>query len=478
MMNFKIFLSLVVAFAIAENANSQTIFSGCTQTTTGSIFVTCSVNNGQFPSRVSTGVIATVIETLIIQNQNSGTIPDNSFSGLTINNLIMSTNSLTSITANAFTGTTKLTSATFGEQSLNSIVATAFTAVRSTLTTLSFAESSMTVSRFTTIKDGIQTLTGLTSLTLDNNQLISLNSGWFNGLTGLQKFSAKTNQIADVQADTFKFNTALTDIDLSSNSLADMTKLITALTPVASTLEKLTLSLNKFTTINDFASFRALKTLILSQNLIASISSTNSFSNLPALTQIDLSTNSLTAVPAITNQLQLISLDVSTNKITTIADNAFSRSAVPTNGVNLKLNGQTITSFSNSAFCSALDPFYTQIEIDDASLTNFNKCFFKQLKPANAGLRVNFNVVVAPGQTSTFCNCNNKVFANTNQVDLTGACASFTDACSTTNYVDDCAATYTCARATATSSANSFIKFEYMGFIIINSLLFLVLKQF
>jgi len=257
---------------------------------------------------------------------------------------------------------------------------------------------------------------------------------------------------------------------LSSNQLTDMAALNTALSPLVGTLQKLTLSSNRFTTVNDFSAFTALKSLKLNSNLLATISSSNSFVGMPALTDIDLSTNSLTSVPLITNQLNVINYDLSNNKIVSFPENALTRSTVPTTGLNANFDGQTISTFPTTAFCSASDPFYSQISLTDASLVNFNKCLFKQLKPANAALRVSLNVIPAAGQTtSTFCNCDNKVFANTNQVDLTGACSTFTDACTGTAYVDTCPTTYTCPRAVSTSGSSN-LRFEFIGFILLNVL--------
>ncbi len=283
-MDFKKYILLLAACIIIDRANGV-VFNGCTEINSGAI-ITCNTANSPFPSRTATGIVSTVIDILLIQNQNFATIPDSSLSGLTINNYLMRNNGLSSITANAFTGTTKLTSATFSESGLNSIVSTAFDPIKASLTTLSFTSSGMTNTRFETVKDGIQGLNALSTLTLDTNSLISLNAGWLNGLTGLKVFSAKSNQIQSVQADAFKFNTAITEVDLSSNQLTDMAALNTALSPLVGTLQKLTLSSNRFTTVNDFSAFTALKSLKLNSNLLATISSSNSFVGMPALTDI------------------------------------------------------------------------------------------------------------------------------------------------------------------------------------------------
>ena len=480
-MNFNFnFILQVVLLTVMTVQTSATVFSSCIETGTSSLNILCTVQ-GQLTSSsrtVALSVVSTPITLLVISNQAFTSIPDNLLSGLSVTNAIISGNGLTSLTAGTFAGATTIGTVAFAETLLSTIAATAFTPIASSLTALSFASSSITNTRFLTLSSGIQSLRTLSMLTLDTNSLISLEPGWFNGLTGLKTFSAKTNQIASINANAFQFNTALTSIDLTSNLLTDMTGLNTALTPLLSTLQTLTLTSNRFTSIVDFPAMPALKILNLNLNLITSIVSSNSFDNKPVMTTINLANNQLASIPAIVNQLRILNYDLSSNSILAIPNNAFSRSTVPTVGITAKLNGNAISTFPVSAFCSASTNFYTDIDIGSASMANFNKCLFKQLKPANAANTVTLNVVAAAGVTdfTSICNCANAVFATNNQVTLTGACATFNDPCTTTPYVDDCPTTYTCA--SASTSGSDKIRFEYIGFIFMNAVFLVISRQF
>lgn len=462
-----------------HNTKAQTVFNSCTQLTT---FIVCSTaNQNQFPTRNTTGTISTTFASVTLGNQNFAAITDGGFGGLTIIELGFTSNNLQSIGDNAFTGATSIAKISFNEASLASISTNAFNPIKSSLTELSFLSSGITVTRMNTLKEGFQILNTLTTLTLDTNSLITISSGWLTGLTGLQTLSVKSNQLAGIDATAFSTNAALKSIDLTSNQLTDMSQLITALTPLTNVLESLTLTSNQFTSVVDFPAFPKLLTLDLSSNMIASLASDNTFVNLPALTSIVLSNNQLTVVPKITNQNTLLTLTFKNQtSFTTLPANSFYRTSTPTAGVNVNLDGNTIGTFDVKAFCSGQGPYYSQVVVTFDSVANFNKCSFKQMKNDNTGLRTNFFVVEKTGVTdyTSFCNCENKVFANNNQVDLTGACASFTDACSTTTYTDNCAADYTCARITTTTSASPIIRFEYLGLIVTNLIILISVRQF
>lgn len=476
-MKFNFGLILLTTYCMISHQISATVFNGCSEVNLGSTLnIFCnSATATTFPTRTNASeTVSTNILIFTIQSQRFTAIPANSFFGLSISELIFSTNGLTALGSTDFTGATSIASATFSETSLTTINAATFTPIASSLRTLSFTRSQITTTRMELLKDGLQSLNQITKLTLDTNSLVTLSSGWFTGLTGLQELSVKSNSLAGIDSTAFSSNTALKKIDLSTNQLTDMTSLMTALTPLASVLETLTLDSNRFTTVVDMSAMSALKTLSLKSNMIATLASTNTFTNLPGLTSIDLSQNSLTAVPAITKQLGLVSLDISNNSITTLADNALSRESTPTTGASILMDLNTIATFGTKSFCSASSPFYSQIDLTYASFKNFNKCLFKQMKPANAGLRVTMRIVPQTGVTNytDVCNCDNQVFANTNQVDLTGACTVLT---CTNTYSDTCAADYTCTR---TTSGGVKVNVGFLGFIVANAIFLLAFTQF
>lgn len=477
-MNSKALSIIVTTLCLSALTSAQTVFNGCSQLPVTPINIFCNTPSTSFPTRQTSGTIASTILFAIFDGQTSSSIPSGTFTGLTITTLILTNNSISLLDDNSFTGATSIQSLSFAETSLSNITSAAFTPLASTLTDLSFANSALTATKMTDISPGLQSLTALTTLTLDNNNILTLVKTWISGLTALQTFSAKSNGLLSVAADTFSSNTALKSIDLSSNSLSDMSTLLSAVSGLSGVLETLTLSNNNFASIVDFPSMTALKTLDLSNNQISSVASTNTFTNAAALTSISLAGNQLTAVPSIASQTALLSLDLSNMAtLSTIADNSFSRSVVPTAGVNVDLSNDTVT-FANKAFCHGVSPYYNQITVRFNSLGSFNKCLFKQMKNANAGLRATFFVGTETGVTdyTSFCNCDNKVFATNNQVDLGGACANFTDACTTTTYTDNCAADFTCA--TTTTSGAFKVKFEYLGFLVMNALFMFTYKQF
>lgn len=473
------FITLIISL-ISKNVEAN-VYSSCIEAS-GSTIITCSVA-GQITtsSRVNPNtVVSTSIRLLTIANQNIQTIPDGIFYGLTVSDLILNSNSLTSLTSSSFGNATSMTSIAISETQLNSIDSTAFTPIASSLRTLSLINSGVTITRLNTLKTGFTPLTALTSLILDSNNIISLQNGFFDSLTGLTSLSVKSNTLAGLESNVFNLNTQLNSLDLSENSLTDMSQITTALTPIASTLQTLTLNNNRIATITDLPSLTALRILDLSNNLIATLSTSATFSLATALTSIKLASNKLSTVPSILNQPNLIELDMSSQdgNYVSVAANSFARTSTPTVGVFVNLDNNTITTYDTNSFCSTGTQYYTKVTVNyDSFKTTFNKCLIQQLQPPNAGLSVELYITPKDGVTSytDICNCENKVFASNYQVTLTGACANFTDSCSTTTFSNTCSSTYTCTR-TASGSSNN--RFRYFAFIILNTLFLITYKQF
>lgn len=481
-MGFKIRLIASIALIISlisKNAEAN-VYQSCIEAA-GSTIITCAVA-GQVTSssRVSPNtVVSTEVRLLTIANQNFQTIPDGIFYGMTITDLILNSNSLTSLTSTTFGNATSIASIAISETNLNSIESTAFTPITSSLRSLSLISSGLTITRLNTLKTGFTPLTALTTLILDTNSIISLQNGVFDSLTGLTTLSVKSNTLAGLESNVFSRNTALTSLDLSENSLTDMSQVTAALTPIASTLQTLTLNNNRIAALTDLPSLTALRSIDLSNNLIATLSSTTSFSLATALTSIKMASNRLTTVPSILNQANLIELDMSNQggSYVAVAANAFARTSTPSVGVFVNLDNNTITTFDTKSFCSTGTQYYSKVTIDYDSFSAFNKCLFQQMQPPSAGLSVEFYITPKDGVSdySSICNCDNKVFATNYQITLTGACANFTDSCSTTTYSNTCASDYTCVR---TTSGSSTIRFEYIAFIILNTLFLISFKQF
>lgn len=477
---FRLLASTVLIILFASNSEA-TVYKSCTEAA-GSIIITCTTA-GQITqsSRTSPNtLVSTPVRVLTIANQNIATIPTGIFFGMTITDLILNSNSLTSLASTSFSDATSITSIAISETNLNSIDAAAFTPVASSLQSLSLISSGLTITRFNTLKTGFTPLTGLKTLILDTNSIISLQNGFFDSFTGLTTLSVKSNTLAGLESNVFTKNTALTSLDLSSNSLTDMSQITAAVTPLASTLETLTLNNNRIATLTALPSMTALKSLDLSNNLIASLSSTTAFSLATALTSIKLASNKLSTVPSILDQPALIELDMSNQggSYVAVAANAFARTSTPTVGAFINLDANTISTYDTKSFCSTGTQYYSKVTVSyDSFKTNFNKCLFQQLQPPNAGLNVELYITPKDGVSSytDICNCENKVFASNYQVTLTGACATFTDACSSTTFSNTCDSTYTC---TKTTSGSANVRFEYVAFIILNTLFLISFKQF
>lgn len=476
-----IFVFLVSLISISKSS-AQTIFaSPCVQVGTTSFNIFCNTAATAFPTRSTAGTVTTPITILTLTNQGFTSIPTGSFTGLNIDQLVMSTNTLQTIAADTFTGATSIRTIGIIDTTFNTIATGGLTPLASSLQELSIITSTLSDANMDTIKTGLTGLGSFTKLVLNTNDLTTIAADWLSGLTTLAELQANNNKMTTLASTAFSSNTALKKIDLSNNMFTDFSVIITAMTPLASVLEELKMTDNQLTTIPTIGTaFSALKILDLSTNNIASVAETTSLNNFPALTQLTLTGNRLTVVPGISQQSSLITIQMNNqnSQLMTLADNSFSRDAVPLVPTNINLDTNTIGTFSTKAFCSGSTPNFGQIDITYDSIGNFNKCLFKQMKAANAALTTTLNVVNTNNvvDVSSFCNCANKVFATNNQVSITalGACSTFTDACTTTTYTDDCSTDYTCPRA----SSGIKIQFGYFGFVLTNLVFFLSFKQF
>ena len=170
-------------------------------------------------------------------------------------------------------------------------------------------------------------LAAITSLSIYEENVTSLNSGDFDGLTGLTYLDLSYNPLSLLPSDIFDDLTALTVLDLPNNQLSSIPSLsgLTSLTDLylndnsfssapslsgLSALEYLDLSNNSLTSIS-VSGLSSLTDLYLNDNSLTSFS----FSGLSSLEDLDLSSNQLSSAPSVTGLSSLERLDLSSNQL-------------------------------------------------------------------------------------------------------------------------------------------------------------------
>ena len=170
-------------------------------------------------------------------------------------------------------------------------------------------------------------LAAITSLSIYEENVTSLNSGDFDGLTGLTYLGLSYNPLSLLPSDIFDDLTALTVLDLPNNQLSSIPSLsgLTSLTD-------LYLNDNSFSSAPSLSGLFALEYLDLSNNSLTSISVSGlssltdlylndnsltsfSFSGLSSLEDLDLSSNQLSSAPSVTGLSALRYLDLSSNQL-------------------------------------------------------------------------------------------------------------------------------------------------------------------
>ncbi|XP_051899115.1 chondroadherin-like protein isoform X2 [Pristis pectinata] len=138
-------------------------------------------------------------------------------------------------------------------------------------------------------------LSGLTILYLNNNNISRLKPGAFNGLNQLEFLHLNNNSIEELEVGAFENVTTLAFLHLENNLLTDIVPgVFSSLTK----LNVLDLRNNRLTTVADltFKSLSALRWLLLSNNQITTISS-KAFAGNRVLRKLCLNNNNLTTVP-------------------------------------------------------------------------------------------------------------------------------------------------------------------------------------
>jgi len=175
---------------------------------------------------------------------------------------------------------------------------------------------------------GIEHLTNLALLNLNNNQIINI--GPLKDLTNLTHLNLDNNQISNIEP--LKDLTNLTNLDLATNQMSDIEPLkgLTKLTHLnlaanqmsnieflkgLTNLTNLDLAANQMINIEPLKGLINLTNLDLATNRINNIESLKGLTN---LTNLDLATNQMSNIDPLKCLTKLTHLDISTNQMSTI----------------------------------------------------------------------------------------------------------------------------------------------------------------
>ena len=154
--------------------------------------------------------------------------------------------------------------------------------------------------------EGVQNLTGLTSLTLWDHSVSDLSA--LSGLTSLTHLDLWVNSISDISE--LSGLTGLTYLDLTGNSITD----ISALSGLTN-LRELVLGSNSIGDIGALGGLTSLTVLRLWNNSISDISALSGLTN---LTYLDLRLNSISDISGLSGLTSLTGLDLHGNSISDI----------------------------------------------------------------------------------------------------------------------------------------------------------------
>lgn len=168
-------------------------------------------------------------------------------------------------------------------------------------------------------------MTSLTLLSFQSNGLISIENGTFSGLTSLTTLNLDGNNITSIESGAFSDLTSLRVLNLEGNA---MTSIISGGAFSASPLRSLTnltnlnLSRNNLSSINaiDFNGLGSLEQLNLQGNNLRSIES-NDFSDLSSLTTLELNGNAIRSIEsgALSSLTKLTGLRIGSNNLNDVA---------------------------------------------------------------------------------------------------------------------------------------------------------------
>jgi Leucine-rich repeat (LRR) protein len=474
-----LFISLTLASIHAQQVipPSSCLFVGCrcTKNYDQSYDVTCIGDDSSvvaraadislFPARAEPSTntsepapLVPIINTLLIKKYTFTRIPEDTFSDLTIRNLIIGENQLTELNLNSFRGIKSLTLLRVIEKNFEHIETDSLKWISESLSELGLWQLNFKSKHINEFFAELRKLHKLKVLNIMGYGLTEFKTEWTNLFENLTSLNLGSNDLGSVTMDLFRPCTNLIVLDLSNNFLDNLTNVYVALRPVQFKLRELKLTGNSIEKLVDFPKFPSLEVLDLSYNKLKLIED-NSFFSLPKLTHlyltnnlierieneafkysrnlaiILLNNNRLSRTPIISNmpKLKIIDLVNQSGRLKSVGDYAFERIEGPINSLSIHLDFNEIESFGNRTFCSR---YYNVSEIFNldlsmSALVSMNKCILRQLT-SRLSTRVYLNVALSqqPAERHTeVCNCNFKAFANRNKIDLVGACGQLIGKC-------------------------------------------------
>jgi Leucine-rich repeat (LRR) protein len=479
-------LLLIVAIVFTSTHAQQSVSSSscpfvgcrCTKNYDQSYDITCvgddsiataaarSSDTSSFPLRIeissndsSTGPQPIpVINTFLVKKYKFTRIPEDTFTDLTIRNLIIGENQLSVLNLNSFRGIKSLTLLRIIEKNLEHIEPGSLNWISESLNELGLWQLNFKSEHIDKFFSELRTLHKLKVLNIMGYGLTEFKPEWTVLFENLTSLNLGSNDLRAVTVELFKSCSNLIVLDLSNNFLENLTNVYEALRPVQFKLRELKLIGNSIAKLVDFPKFPSLEVLDLSYNKLKLIED-NSFFSLPKLTHlyltnnvierieneafkysrnlaiILLNNNQLSRTPIILNmpKLKIIDLVNQDGKLKSVGDFAFERIEAPINSLSIHLDFNDIESFGNRTFCSR---YYNVSEIFNLDLSMgalkiMNKCVLRQLT-SKMSTRVYLNVALSqqPAERHTeICNCNFKAFANRNKIDLVGACGQLIGKC-------------------------------------------------
>lgn len=272
-LSFGLFLALTFSLANSSLPPLPCLFTECqcASKTNNDLYIYCS-SLSTFPSRLkqSTPVVKK-INILSLNGNNFASIPDNAFTGLTIEYLTLSYNNLTKFTANTFRNLSGLRKLRILEPTLYEIETGALEPVRNTLVDLEVFKLDMKGSsaRLDRFMNEVKQLTHLRFISFVDMAISSFNHEWILNFPALESLSLASNAIQTLPDNLFVEATRkLRVLDLTGNLVSSLAEVLSALAPVRQSLEELILSQNRIEFVHDFGAFTKLRVLDLSHNRI------------------------------------------------------------------------------------------------------------------------------------------------------------------------------------------------------------------
>ena len=202
--------------------------------------------------------------------------------------------------------------------------------------------------------------TNLDWVTFSGNKLTSIEKDDFAGLKNLTILDLTSNEISSIEAGAFTDLTQLNDLGLGTNNLSSLPEDL--LTPMANTLETISLYENEFTQIPEtIQKVKSLKGISAFSNKITRVDNID-FSKLPKLETLTLYSNEITELPSgmLAKNANIVSVDFFDNRITSVSTDMFPRIEGGIHKLDLRLNEMTVVDPAVARMAKGFNKQYPQ----------------------------------------------------------------------------------------------------------------------